>query len=308
MSVISDLHTTNGVYFKISLHKNINRRTNSFKRNTKKRNVEVHHYHHFKKKNTSNNLIFTSLLDGSVISLAKISSKQILEYSMNNIDFNEFTTKTEIILNNGEKIYVRGILNGENTNSDYTQFIIRNKVKVSGNISSILNYKNLKQPLSNYCCAKLFYNCFGLIDASELLLHTNTSLTESCYRLMFYGCINLEKAPALPAIILAPYCYQGMFGYCTSLIEAPVLPATTLTLNCYRDMFYGDIKLARITCLAKDASMVGVKSTYDWLHNVSDNGKVDGCIFYKHPNMNSWSKGKHGIPLGWIVKDVVLAE
>lgn len=304
MSVISNLHATNGVYTKISLYKNINRRIINLKRNTKK-NVEVQH---FKKNNTSNNLIFTSLLDGSVISLAKISSKQILEYSMNNIDFNEFTTKTEIILNNGEKIYVRGILNGENTNSDYTQFIIRNKVKVSGNISSILNYKNLKQSSLNYCCAKLFYNCFGLIDASELILHTNICLSESCYRLMFYGCINLEKAPALPATTLAPYCYQGMFSYCRSLTESPVLPATTLTLNCYRDMFYGCIKLTRITCLTKDVYMVGINSTYDWVYNVYDNGNLDECIFYKHPNMNSWTKGKDGIPLGWIVKDVVLTE
>ena len=36
---------------------------------------------------------------------------------------------------------------------------------------------------------------------------------------MFYGCIALTTAPALPATTLANYCYSNMFFNCPNVIE-----------------------------------------------------------------------------------------
>ena len=66
-----------------------------------------------------------------------------------------------------------------------------------------------------------------------------TTLTDSCYYSMFYGCTSLTTAPVLPATTLAQSCYYEMFYGCTSLTTAPVLPATTLAQSCYDEMFYG---------------------------------------------------------------------
>ena len=79
----------------------------------------------------------------------------------------------------------------------------------------------------NYAFYELFYNCTNIVSVSEDFLPA-TTLANSCYRSMFYGCTSLTTAPALPATALTQYCYSYMFRDCTSLTTAPSLPATTL--------------------------------------------------------------------------------
>ena len=176
-------------------------------------------------------------------------------------------------LNKGEKMYLKG----ENTTyassaSRYSHFNSDYEFNVSGNIMSLIygdnfigqitlsssynfvgifssskvyDASNLILPattLTNYCYRYMFYGCTSLVTAPEL---PATTLSSSCYSSMFSGCTSLTAAPELPATTLTgTYCYYNMFSGCTSLVTAPVLPATTLTSSCYAYMFEGCSSLA----------------------------------------------------------------
>ena len=189
-----------------------------------------------------NYITFTSLDDNVPISLNTISSNQKLWYSTDEGEtWNNFTTGMTITLSNsGDTCYIAGMLSGSNYTSRYTQFNITGNVSVSGNINSLWNYSNLEKPLYQYCGYRLFDNCNGLTDASELTLGTSaTTLANYCYSDIFSSCSNLTTVPELPATTLAGYCYSSMFSCCYSLTAAPKLPATRLANGCYRYMFYG---------------------------------------------------------------------
>ena len=189
-----------------------------------------------------NYIIFTALEDNSTIGLNRISSNQKLLYSTDDGEtWNNFTTGMTITLeNSGDTCYVAGMLSGNNTSSNYTNFVTTGKIEVSGNLNSIWNYENLNQNLYQYCGYYLFNGCTGLVDASGLSLGTSaTTLERSCYQDMFHGCRSLIEAPELPATTLANNCYQSMFQNCSGLTTAPELPATTLVDRCYSSMFGG---------------------------------------------------------------------
>ena len=204
---------------------------------------------------------FTAEEDNSSIGLNKLSTNQTLEYSTDTTTWNTFDTTTNIPLNNGDKVYVRGVLSADNTSSNYTQFKMSGKIATSGNCNAIWNYQDLNTPLKEYCGFKMFSGCTSLTTAPELptttlapycynimfggctsLVQTPelpaTNLNSGCYQSMFYGCTSLTTAPELPATTLASSCYSIMFSGCTSLTTAPELPATTLASNCYQSMFY----------------------------------------------------------------------
>lgn len=196
---------------------------------------------------------FTAEENNSSIGLAKLSTKQTMEYSTDTITWNTFDTTTNISLNNGDKVYVRGILNADNTSSNYTKFTMSGKIAASGNCNAIWNYQDLNAPLKKYCGYCMFSSCAALTDAPEL---PATTLTDYCYNSIFYKCTSLVTAPKLPATTLAQYCYRQMFSYCTSLTKAPELPATTLANYCYGSMFLGCTSLVQVpelpaTTLAK---------------------------------------------------------
>ena len=190
----------------------------------------------FRAESSSNNLIFTSYKNSSTIGLASLASHQVLEYSIDRINWINMTTTTTISLNNGESIYIRGVLSDNNTSTDYTQFSISGAIAVYGNINYLWNYQELEMPLKGYCGTNLFRDCTGLIYAPSLPAAT---LTRGCYNSMFRNCANLQSAPSLPATILASECYKDMFHDCIHLSSAPSLPATELAGDCYCSMFYG---------------------------------------------------------------------
>ena len=269
---------------------------------------------------------FTAEEDNSSIGLEKLSTNQTLEYSVDTITWNIFDTTTNIPLNNGDKVYVRGMLSGDNSvdykngDHDCTQFKMSGKIATSGNCNAIWNYQDLNAPLKAYCGCYMFSGCSSLITAPEL---PATTLTESCYNYMFYECSSLITAPEiLPATTLAKECYAWMFGYCTSLVTAPELPATELADGCYDQMFYGCTSLTlapelpatelaelcyggmfvgctslnHIKCLATDIS--ATDCTLGWVYGVAETG-----TFIKHPDMKSWNTGTGGIPSGWELVD-----
>ena len=270
----------------------------------------------------TNYVTFTAQQDNSSIGLIKLSTNQTLEYSTDTVTWNTLNTATNISLNIGDKVYVRGKLNADNTTSNYTQFKMSGKIAASGNTNSLWDYENPDAQLKQYCGYRLFYQCSVLTNVSELTLGKSaTALANDCYYSMFSGCGALTYAPVLPSTTLAFDCYREMFRNCTSLTSAPVLPSTTLASSCYQYMFYGCRNLTKapdlhattlkngcyywmflncsnlnyIKCLATDIS--ASDCTYNWLSGVSSNG-----TFVK-ASTTTWTTGADGIPEGWTTQD-----
>lgn len=245
---------------------------------------------------------FTAEEDNSSVGLAKLSTNQTLEYSTDTTTWNTFDTTTNISLNKSDKVYVRGILSADNTNSKYTKFKMIGKIAASGNCNAIWNYEDLNAPLKKYCGYCMFNGCNSLTTAPELPAMT---LADYCYYSMFSGCTSLTTAPELPATELANNCYANMFYGCTRLTKAPELSATTLADYCYASMFYSCTSLSHITCLATDIS--ATNCTYKWISSNSGKPGVSSTgIFIKHPDMTTWTTGTSGIPSGWSVVDAEL--
>lgn len=124
---------------------------------------------------------------------------------------------TEAMQSVGKKLYLRGKGNTSfgKGNSDGVLWQLSAKAGCSGNIQTLLDWEN-----------------------------PPTAITGNrCYVCMFYNCVNLTKAPELPATTLGEVCYSSMFQGCINLRTAPKLPATTLVYGCYGEMFKGCSKL-----------------------------------------------------------------
>ena len=197
--------------------------------------------------NTINAIKFVSE-GASIISLVKVSNPKdysiSLEYSYNGNDWSEWDLNS-LTVNKGGALYIRGnnpdgfnSYNKDTKTYKYYKFRIEgDKVSCSGNIMSLIDYKNLPDVIPcSYCFYGLFENCTSLTTAPEL---PATELTEHCYSFMFSDCTSLKTAPELPATELAESCYESMFSNCYSLTTAPELPATKLADYCYSWMFNG---------------------------------------------------------------------
>ena len=179
-------------------------------------------------------LAFTAEQDNSTVSYNASAtyyySPPKLYYSYDNINWTEWLRGTNITLNTGEKIYVRGKNKTFSITSYYTYFSMSGKIAASGIVNSLIGYGEL----TDWCFNRLFYNCTALTSAPEL---PSTTLAPHCYEFMFAK-TGLVNTPELPATNLAEYCYRYMFGECASLQTASELPATTLAPYCYDSMFY----------------------------------------------------------------------
>ena len=167
--------------------------------------------------------------------------------------------------------------------------------KLFYNNTYLTDAENLILPattLANSCYTSMFYGCASLTNAPLIL--PATTLASSCYYEMFYNCTSLITTPELPAKTLANYCYGYMFRGCTSITSAPELPATTLTQYCYQNMFYGCSKLSFIKCLATNKN--ATNCLQGWVTNVKATG-----TFIKAYSITSWTTGTAGIPSGWTV-------
>ena len=89
--------------------------------------------------------------------------------------------------------------------------------------------------VGEYACSQMFFGCEKLQRAPKL---PATIVAPNCYEAMFSQCYQLTEAPTtLPATTLREGCYAAMFQGCISLVNAPTLPATTLAGSCYSNMF-----------------------------------------------------------------------
>ena len=158
---------------------------------------------------------------------------------------------------------------------------------------------------STRICYRMFAKC-KMTAVTGQLFTSDTELVEECYHGMFRHCNSLATVPPgyLPSLTLATQCYRGMFES-AAFTTAPDLLATTLASECYRYMFYGCSNLNYIKCLATNPSNVNNKNnpfTPNFTTNVSANG-----TFITNNNdviTGSWSRGNHGIPSNWTVKQL----
>ena len=226
------------------------------------------------------------------------NTTNIFEYSINEgATWNTWTPNTNVTLNNGDKLLVRGNnptvdgINGIGT------FNATNNFNVVGNIMSLItpNFGGLNTLTNNYQFARLFGNNMYLINANDLQLPA-TTLSTGCYQYMFQRCYYLTTAPELPATALEDFCYRGMFYECYSLTTAPELPATILAPVCYETMFMSCGNLNYIKCLATDIS--AEDCTRYWVDHVAASG-----TFIKNTSMTNWSAGRNGVPLYWTIQD-----
>ena len=179
----------------------------------------------------------------------EVSFTADIMYSTDNSSWNTLNSGESILINNGDKVRFKGTCSP--TIDGIGKFSTTQNYKVYGNIMSLLygddfiGKTDLTVHRYNYVFTTLFANSTTLIDTSELILPA-TTLTECCYKYMFYNCTNMVTAPKLPATKLANDCYQAMFKDCTSLTTAPELPAMTIAQRCYQIMFDGCTSLTHV--------------------------------------------------------------
>lgn len=141
---------------------------------------------------------------------------------------------------------------------------------VEGNIMSLIygdNFTGQTTPPSS-AFASFFQTSNKLTDASNLILPAKVSFY--CYDSMFNGCVNLKKAPELPATTLKPSCYTNMFRQCAILNS--------------------------VTCHATDISASSCLT--NWLLGVAASGT------FKCVNGVNYPSGNSGIPTGWTRVDI----
>jgi hypothetical protein len=143
---------------------------------------------------------------------------------------------------------------------------------VYGNAMSLIYYTDFAgktEIADKYVLQKLFINNTHIKNHVSLdVVLPATTLSESCYKMMFYGC--------------------------TGITRAPELPAPTLTKDCYNHMFFNCNNLNSIKCMAADVS--AQNCTTNWLVNVAAAGNFTSV------QQNSIWKAKDvcsGIPKGW---------
>ena len=170
-----------------------------------------------------NPFTLTSVYSSTSVSIVKSGSPAdiSLQYRKNSEAWADYTVGTEITLANGETLKFRAGANGNSTFSTsdgYYQVSTTGSgdIIASGNIMSLLDRTLAKSDVPTWAFWDLFYGNTKLTDAANLKLPA-TTLSDSCYYGMFWGCGNLTKAPELPATTLSPKCYYHMFYQCTFL-------------------------------------------------------------------------------------------
>lgn len=261
----------------------------------------------------------------SSVGLVSLSSNQSIEYSLDSgSTWNALGTANDVAPN-GEVMYVRGVLSGNNDASNFTQFKMTgesaNSLAVYGNLANLWNYNDIDAPIKEYCGYQLFSGCTDIHSVGQLKI-TGSTLAADCYERMFDGCGNIDAMPVFSAnavayrscrlmfsycsslttasvpqaLTLAEGCYDRMFRGCTSLTSVSTMPAATVSTTAYQYMFDGCSNLESVTCLATDVS--ATDATKNWLRGVNASG-----TFTKAASMTSWASGDSGIPAGWTVQD-----
>lgn len=219
----------------------------------------------------------------------------------NNVNSTTITVTTPSI-STGGKVLWRGVglrMSQSNSGADARccVFSATCNYNVSGLLMSLFYGKNVTENStlsSTYSCPRLFNGDTHIIDASGLIMPSNTK--QYCYDFMFQNCTNLKKAPQLPATSLEIYCYRSLFSGCTKLTDAPELQALVLSGNCYYQMFNNNYALMYLKMLATDIS--AYNCLYQWVNGVTN---TSDFIFVKNINATWTTSGISGTRPNWTI-------
>ena len=218
-------------------------------------------------------LMFKAVSDNSSVTLNRLSNYNgTYSYSLNNLDWGDYTYGTTINLRNGECVFFKVNSFGNKDANRLCQFSMTGTIEAWHNTNSMMVSENFE----------------SLTDLSSV---GNYALLR-----LFQDCASLVKAPLLPATVLTESCYSGLFDMCVNLVHGPTLPATTLAKVCYSKMFNGASSLNTVTCYATDIS--AMLCTRLWLNGVSATGD-----FYT-PQSTNWTTGADGLPANWSRIDI----
>lgn len=190
-----------------------------------------------------------------------------LEYSVNFGEWKEYSGRSVAFGGKYGNLRLRGT--NENGTAEsatkYARISISQKgnVKCTGDIRTLLNYKNYKNVnTSNARFCYLFNKCDVLTSVPEL---PAKKLAPFCYYDMFSDCTALTKVPDLLVKELPEHCYQYMFSSCEALVNGPKVSATTINqYSCYQ-MFAYCKNLSSVKLLIPSDQMgvsYGVKSCF----------------------------------------------
>lgn len=253
---------------------------------------------------------------GSSVTLTGGRVTGYVDFSMNNREWQSYTSGTQISLPNvNDSVWFRVSTNVTQTYDNAMNFSMTGSIEAWNNVQS-LSWKSFenKSTASSTAFRRLFQNCTRLIKAPLL---TATTINSHSYSYMFDGCTRLVNAPDLPATTLnggyaymfrncsslvnipailpctslPGSAYSYMFYGCSSITKAPELPALTVPGNGYNEMFDGCSSLNWVKVHATDIS--ATYATFGWLNGVAATGD-----FYCNPN-TAWASGVDGIPTGW---------
>lgn len=210
-------------------------------------------------------LKFTALEDESGIGYIP-STVSTAQYSVDSGATWHSMDNTAVPLNQGDEVWVRGMISGDQNINDYAFFSMSGSITASGNIMSLYNYANFETNLAieyKYAFTKLFFYYSGVLRTAPEL--PATTLSEGCYAYMFHQCIYMEESPVLPAKVLKPLCYAYMFDAC--------------------------VALSKIVTYAEDIS--ATSCLLGWVHNVAETGD-----FFNY-GAATYPSGDDGIPSSW---------
>lgn len=223
-------------------------------------------------------LYFEAEDPGVTVKMVKFNSAPsvTLETSPDGLTWSPFVVGTDQITlaNTGDKVYFRagegGNVRFASSTSDYHYFVLSGGFAAChGNIMSLIDGEDSSvATAASYCFTKLFNNCAKLTSAPDM---PATTLGQSCYNTMYYGCTALRTGPSsLPAMTLADSCYKSMFYHCEALAGSFTVPATTLAANACDAMFAYCKALTSVTLGATTLAANG----YGWIfyecHALSD--------------------------------------
>ena len=168
-----------------------------------------------------------------------------IQYSTDGSTWKTYTDET-IKLTKGQYVQFKGVITKYALRDNFSTFILKGGLfNLYGNLTSLDNYISTFD--GGYKYNHMFENTH-VYDCSKLNIGIKTINADNALSYMFNKCVNLIKAPQLPATTLGRYCYRDMFSGCTSLTTIPsnLLPATTLEVGCYYMMFYSCTSLTTV--------------------------------------------------------------
>ena len=235
---------------------------------------------------------FKSVSGSSTIAFTKLSSQQSFSGSTDGVTWFTMPSTYSITLPQGKSLFVKGVINSSNSETNYTNMAITGAVSVRGNIKDLTQGRTA--PL--YLTFFHFFDSCDIVDASGLVFDSGY-ITSQAFNSMFKDCKKLVNGPvSLPAVSSSyPNCFDKMFKGCSSLVASPVISGSTMPSYGANRMFDGCTALSRIDCYVTSYS--SNNSFYSWTAGVAASG-----TFVKGENVTFWPiDSVNGIPVGWTV-------